>query len=221
MMGLTIKGLAHARWRGCRRFIVSANCLVLLVLAVWVTAHDFAAAHHVLGRPSYSLNEDSNTPPSMQGEAWLGDYFITYMAFPAFPRPKSPGRINLYVKRIKDAAPFEGEVTFSARRESWLSSWFFWLGFAGKAERLGVQQPDDAVFRQGFVFHEAGNHMIIAEFEAGGEPHTIEFPVRIGDPTPVGPIGISVGVLLIVLLGVSLVQRRRAMTGKIRGATTS
>lgn len=192
----------------------SALSLALLVLAFWISTVDVAAAHHVLGRPNYSLNEDSNTPPSMQGEVQIGDYFVTYMAFPAFPRPGSPGRINLYVTRIDDGSPFQGEVTFKARGESWLS----WLGVGGKKEKLGLQPPDDNVFRQGFLFHETGDYVVSADFQAGGEPYTIEFPLRIGEPAPVGPIGIAVGLLLIVLVAVSAVQGRRAMTGKIRGA---
>jgi hypothetical protein len=200
--------------RHCGRFAASVLGLTLLAPAVWISAVDFAAAHHVLGRPNYSLNEDSNTPPSMQGEVQIGDYFVTYMAFPAFPRPESPGRINLYVSRIDDGTPFQGEVAFKVRGESWLS----WLGVGGNEERLGLQPPDDNVFRQGFLFHEAGNYIVSAEFQAGGEPYIIEFPLRIGEPPPVGPIGIAVGLLLIVLVTVSVIQRRRAMTGKIRGA---
>ncbi|MFQ5775011.1 MAG: hypothetical protein ACE5GS_10880 [Kiloniellaceae bacterium] len=168
----------------------------------------------MLGRPAYSLNEDSNTPPSMQAETQIGDYFVTYMVFPAFPRPETPGRINLYVTRIDDGAPFQGEVTFKVRDKSWLS----WLGVGGREEKLGIQPPDDNVFRQSFVFHEAGDYVITAEFQAGGEPYAIDFPLRIGAPTPVGPIGVTVGLLLIVLVTVSVIQRRRAMTGKIRSA---
>lgn len=200
--------------RHCGRFATSLLSLALLALALWISVVDFAAAHHVLGRPNYSLNEDSNTPPSMQGEVQIGDYFVTYMAFPAFPRPESPGRINLYVTRIDDGTPFQGEVTFKVRGESWLS----WLGVGGNEKRLGLQPPDDNVFRQGFLFHEAGDYMVIAEFQAGGEPYTIEFPLRIGEPVSVGPIGIAAGLVLIVLVSVSAIQRRRAMTGKIRGA---
>jgi len=200
--------------RHCGRFAASALGLTLLAPAIWLSAVDFAAAHHVLGRPNYSLNEDSNTPPSMQGEVQIGDYFVTYMAFPAFPRPKSRGRINLYVTRIDDGTPFQGEVTFKARE----NVWFSWLGIGGKEEKLGVQPSDDNVFRQGFLFHEAGDYIVTAEFQAAGEPYTIEFPLRIGEPTPVGPIGIAVGLLLIVLVTVSVIQRRRAMTGKIRDA---
>jgi hypothetical protein len=200
--------------RHCGQFAASVLGLTLLAPALWLSAVEFAAAHHVLGRPNYSLNEDSNTPPSMQGEVQIGDYFVTYMAFPAFPRPESPGRINLYVSRIDDGAPFQGEVAFKARD----NAWFSWLGIGGKEEKLGLQPPDDNVFRQGFLFHEAGDYIIAAEFQAGGEPYIIEFPLRIGEPPAVGPIGIAVGLLLIVLVTVSVIQRRRAMTGKIRGA---
>lgn len=188
--------------------------LVLLTMTFWLLPVDFATAHHVLGRPAYSLNEDSNTPPSTQAEVQIGDYMVTYMAFPAFPRPEQPGRINLYASRIDDGTPFRGQVTFRVRADSWFS----WLGIVNTGEKLGVQLPNDNVFRQGYMFHEAGDYIISAEFEADGDPYTIDFPLRIGEPVPVGPIGIIVGLLMVVLVSVSMIQRRRSMTGKIRGA---
>ena len=186
----------------------------LLVMAFWLWPVDLAVAHHVLGRPSYSLNEDSNTPPAMQSEVQIGDYLVTYMAFPAFPRPKQPGRINLYASRIDDGKPYDGEITFKVRLESWRS----WFGFGNAEEKLGVQPPDDHVFRQGYLLNQAGDYIISVEFEADGEPYVIEFPLRIGAPPPIGPMGIAVGLLLAVLIAVTVVQRRRTMTGKIRAA---
>ncbi len=188
--------------------------LALLTTALWLSAVDFAAAHHVLGRPAYSLNEDSNTPPSLQGETRIGDYMVTYMVFPAFPRPGEPGRIALYATRIDDGTPFQGKVAFTARGDSWRS----WLGVGASAVTLGVQPPDDNVFRQRYLFNQAGDYIITAEFQAGGEPHVLEFPLRIGGPPLVGPIGIAVGMALIALVTVSVIQRRRSMTGKIRSA---
>lgn len=188
--------------------------LTLLTITWWLSAVDFAAAHHVLGRPAYSLNENSNTPPSLQAEVRIGDYLVTYMVFPAFPRPDKPGRISLYATRFDDGTPFRGEVVFKARADTWLS----WLGIAGKPRILGTQPPDDNVYRQGYHFHDAGDYIISAEFEAGGEPYVLEFPLRIGDPAAIGPLGLAVGAVLIVLVSVSIIQRRRSMTGKIRGA---
>lgn len=161
---------------------------------------NIAMAHHVLGRPSYSLSADSNTPPSMQVETQIGEYYVTYMAFPAFPKPNEQGRVNLYASRIDNGSTFNGAVTFKVRDDSW---------FSDKEEVLGEQQIDDGVYRQGFVFREAGDYIIIAEFESGGEPYIIDFPLRIGDPFPVGPIGIAVFIIVIVLLGVNLTQRKR------------
>ncbi len=174
------------------RFLLSVSLAVSVVLPV--------QAHHVLGRPSYSLGEDSNTPPSMQVETQIGDYYVTYMAFPAFPQPNEPGRVNLYASRIDNGASFEGEVTFKVRDDSW---------FATEEEVLGRQPPDDAVFRQGFIFKDAGHYIITAEFESGGEPYIIDFPLRIGDPAPVGPIGLAVGLIALVLIGVNVLQRKR------------
>ena len=188
----------------------------LLVTTFWLSPVVPAVAHHVLGRPAYSLNEDSNTPPAMQAEVQIGDYIVTYMVFPAFPRPKQPGRINLYATRIDDGTPFDGKVTFKVRYDSWRE----WFGFGDGGVRLGRQPPDDHVFRQGFLLDQAGDYIISAEFQADGEPYVIDFPLRIGAPSPIGPMGIAVGVLMVVLVtvSVSVVQRRRAMTGKIRGA---
>ncbi len=187
--------------------------LTLWTVAFWLLPADIAGAHHVLGRPAYSLNEDSNTPPSIQGESQLGDYLVTYMVFPAFPRPGEPGRINFYATRLDDGTPLESKVTFKVRNDTWLS----WLGIGGDVEKLGVQPPDDFVYRQGYQFGAAGDYIVSAEFQADGEPYVVEFPLRIGAPSPVGPLGIGVGVALIALVAVSVIQRRRSMTGRIRG----
>jgi len=171
--------------------------LILLLYWLGIAA---ASAHHVLGRPSYSLGEDSNTPPSMQVETQIGAYYVTYMAFPAFPKPNEAGRVNLYATRIDNGKSFEGKVTFKIMDDSW---------FASDIETIGTQLPDDNVFRQGFVISRAGDYIIRAEFEAGGEPYLIDFPLRIGEPMPVGPLGITVLLIVLILVTVNIVQRRR------------
>ncbi len=186
----------------------------LLVMTFWLSPVVPAVAHHVLGRPAYSLNEDSNTPPAMQAEVQIGDYIVTYMVFPAFPRPKQPGRINFYASRIDDGKPYDGKVTFKARNDSWRE----WFGIGDVGKKLGRQPPDDHVFRQGYLFDRAGDYIISAEFRVDGELYVVDFPLRIGEPALIGPAGIAVGLLMAVLVTVSVVQRRRAMTGKIRGA---
>ena len=178
-------------------------CLVVLMVVCSAPAH----AHHVLGRPSYSLNEDSTTPPSMQVETQIGDYYVTYMVFPAFPSPNQPGRVNLYASRIDNGAPFDGEVAFKVRDDSL---------FNDDEELLGVQLPDDNVFRQGFEFREAGNFIVRAEFEAGGEPYRIDFPLQIGEPARWGPLGLTVAAIMLALITVNLVQRKRLVSDKIR-----
>ncbi|VAW76284.1 FIG00921845: hypothetical protein [hydrothermal vent metagenome] len=155
-------------------------------------------AHHVLGRPSYSLNESSNTPPSMQVETRIGKYYVTYMVFPAFPKPKQQGRINLYIKKIKDGVPFKGEVVFTVLDDSWFSS---------NKEVLGAQYSNDAIFRQGFIFQRPGYYLVRAEFISDKEPYIVDFPLRIGNPWPLGPIGLMVGIIVIMLLVINLKVR--------------
>ncbi|MDP6341930.1 MAG: hypothetical protein QF578_12770 [Alphaproteobacteria bacterium] len=190
------------------------SCWAILLVALCLLPAAAPSAHHVLGRPSYGLSEDSNTPPGVQGEALIGDFNVNYMVFPAFPQPGEPGRIAFYAKRLSDGAPFQGEVAFSIRGDSWLS----WLGLGHHPVALGRQPPDDNVFRQGFVFDQAGDYLVSAAFTADGESHTVDFPLRVGEPSPVGPIGIGAAVLLLALAGFALFQRRRVMTGKIRGS---
>jgi len=170
-----------------------------------------ATAHHILGRPAYSLSEDSNTPPSMQVETRIGNYFINYMVFPAFPRPQEPGKINLYATDLDKSQPFTGQVTFKVRDDSWFSS---------NEELLGIQQSDDNVFRQGFVFSDNGNYIITAMFEADGEPYTIDFPLQVGQSPAIGPLGITVAIIVLILVGVGIIQRKKLQTAKIRNAHT-
>lgn len=183
-----------------------------IVVIVWLAFTDYAQAHHILGRPAYSLNEDSNTPPHMQLEVVAGNYMVTGMIYPAFPRPDEQGRISYYITSSLDGTPFDGTVTFKVRNDSWKS----WLGVGDKEEILGTQSLDYNVFRQGFEFREKGSYIISAEFQVDGESYTIDFPLNVGAPSPWGPIGITVSVILVLLVGVTLVQRRRTMTGKIR-----
>ena len=158
-----------------------------------------ASAHHVLGRPAYNLNEDSNTPSSMQVETQVGDFSINYMVFPAFPKAGERGRINLYASRLDTGKSFSGKVRFKVRDDGW---------FAGEEEVLGTQQADDFVYRQGFVFNQDGDYIITAEFESDGEPYVIDFPLRVGEAKALGPLAIAVAIILLTLVGVSLLQRR-------------
>lgn len=179
--------------------------MIITILMIVQTSQ----AHHVLGRPAYSLNEDSTTPPSMQVETQIGSYYVTYMVFPAFPSPNEPGRVNLYASRIDNGETFQGDVTFKVRNDSL---------FNDEEELLGSQAPDDNVFRQGFEFKESGKYIIRAEFMSDGEPYQIDFPLQIGEPFPLGPIGMSVGVIIFVLLLVNILQRKRLTNAKLRGA---
>lgn len=188
------------------------SSLFLLIVA-WIALTDAASAHHVLGRPSYQLGEDSNTPSSQQAQVQIGDYMVTYMVFPAFPQPNTPGRISLYVKRFDNGDTFNGKVAFKIRDDV--------LAPALQdphEEFIGVQELDDnKVYRQSFQFSQAGDYIVSAGFEVDGEPYVVDFTLRVGDVSPVSPLVIAGGIVLIVLAGVSITQRRRAMTGKVRG----
>lgn len=174
-----------------------------------------AGAHHVLGRPAYQLNEDSNTPPSIQGEAQVGDFSTTYMVYPAFPRPHEPGRISFYATNAKTGEAHDGEVVFSIRQRHW----YDWLGLDLEYVELGTQKIDDKVYRQAFQFEQAGDYMISIQFIGAGEKHTLDFPLTVGHPPGVDFTSVLIGiVLLLFVAAVMIVHRRRAMTGHLRAA---
>jgi len=180
--------------------------MLLILLPLLITSE--AVAHHVLGRPAYSLNEDSNTPPSMQVETQIGEYYLTYMVFPAFPKPGENGRINVYASRIDNGDTFQGEMSFSVSNDGW---------FIDKnEENIGTQQVYDGVFRQGFLFKEKGSYIITAKFESGGEPYVIDFPLQIGESSSMGPVGFALGTIVLALISVNVIQRKRLMREKIR-----
>ena len=186
------------------RFILN----LFIVFGLFMASYS-AQAHHVLGRPSYSLGSESNTPPSAQVETQIGSYYVTYMVFPAFPEPNQPGRVNLYASRIDNGVPFQGRVTFKIIDNGW---------FGSQQVLLGVQEVDDNVFRQAFEFSKAGQYIIRAEFEPEGELLTIDFPLQIGEASSFGPLGISIVIFLIVLLGVNVTQHGKLVTAKIKNA---
>ncbi len=166
-------------------------------------------AHHVLGRPAYSLNEDSNTPPSMNLETQVGDYFVTAMVYPAFPRPKETGRINFYATHVDSGVPLNAGVLFKVREDSW---------FSQHSDNLGAQVIDDNVYRQAFVFKHEGNYIITAEFEADDERYQIDFPLRVGEPLAIGPLGVFVAIIIVLLVAVSFIKRKRLLRIKLQAA---
>ena len=184
-----------------------AKIIALLAFAFVTCFTSLAAAHHVLGRPAYSLNEDSNTPPSMNIETLIGDFFVSAMVYPAFPKPKESGRINLYVTRLGSKQSLNADIEFSVRGDGW---------FAAEPEQLGAQVIDDNVYRQSFNFHQRGDYIISASFWDRGEHYIIDFPLRVGKPPPIGPLGIIVTLVLLLLVGVSIVQRKKILRNKSR-----
>ncbi len=182
------------------------SVIALLIISSIPT---WSFAHHVLGRPAYSLNEDSNTPPSMQVETQVGDFFITYMVYPAFPKPNERGRVNFYAESIKGGSSFKGVVEFTIETKSW---------FKKEVEVLGEQLPDDGVHRQGFIFSEAGKYIITASFNDGDVPYVIDFPLQIGKAAPIGFLGTVLILVFGFLVFVKLVLKKRLLTSKIQNS---
>lgn len=178
------------------RLYLFLTLFVCLWGGVMVTAP--AWAHHVLGRPAYSLNEDSNTPPSMQLETQMGHYLVTMMAFPAFPKVGEESRIRLYATHLDSGEPFLGEVYFSVRDDVW---------FGSSREMLGKQRPTDGIYRQAMTFAAEGDYLVTARFEALGEPYILDLPIRIGNPVSYFPLLLAFGAIGFIFLALILKKR--------------
>ena len=70
--------------------------------------------------------------------------------------------------------------------------------------------------RQRLVFPGRGEYLITIRFEDNGEPYVIQFPVHIGEAAPVSVVTMAIIALAIALVLISLTQRRRLMSGKVR-----
>lgn len=171
-----------------------------LVVALFLTVSGPSWAHHVLGRPAYGLSGDGTTPSAAQMETQVGNYFVTMMAYPGIIRPGEPGRIKLYAMHMDSGERLDVVVTFQVRDDSWLP---------GDAETLGTQNAVDLVYTQDFMFRDAGDYLISAVFEAGGEPYRVDFPLRVGTPVPWAPLVFAGLVIAAALGGAGVVQRRR------------
>jgi len=171
-----------------------------------------ASAHHILGRPSYGLDADTTETSSIELDAEIGDYNATFMLYPSLPEPGDHGRINLFIAHAPGTPDPDGPIRFSLRRDSWMA----YFGLLGAKREIGLQQPDDRVYRQAMTIPGEGRYVILASFTAGGKPYEFRFPVRIGEPAVVGPAEIAAVLVVLALLVTSVAMRRRVMTGKLR-----
>jgi len=173
----------------------------ILLAAVTVGTACPASAHHILGRPSYNVDGDASTPPSISLEVQIGHFNVTMMAFPIQLKARQPVRVKLYATRLDGGKRFDGNVTFSVRDDSW---------FPATEEVLAVQRMDDnGVYSQGMEFKQDGDYVISAKYEADTEPYVIDFPVTVGNPMPKGFLAGAAGLVAVVLTGISLAKRKR------------
>jgi hypothetical protein len=110
---------------------------------------------------------------------------------------------------VDSGEPLNAGVAFKVRENSW---------FSQHTENLGAQVLDDNVYRQAFVFNHEGDYIITAEFQADGERYQIDFPLRVGEPLAIGPLGLIVAVIVILLIAVTFIKRKRLLRIRLQAA---
>lgn len=175
--------------------------LGLTALALTMLVALPAAAHHVLGRPTYGLTSDSTDTSALFVEACVGDFLLNMMVFPEVPKPGAQGRLKLYGYRLADGEPLAASVSFALRATSWLGD--------GEEMALGTQSPIDNIYGQPFEVPEDGHYVVVARFEANGVRHAVELPVTVGEPLATAPLAAAGGAAVLAVGGLALARRRR------------
>ncbi|MDA0321643.1 MAG: 4Fe-4S binding protein [Verrucomicrobia bacterium] len=166
-----------------------------------------AAAHHILGIPHYSYDEDYPQTPVLTYKAEAGAYDVKMTGYPGKPAPGDRCSIYIYVNHRDTGAVFEKALTFTALEKRWL----------GKDEVVYGPMPaelDQAVFKFYPQFDAESEYMLRVEFEAEGEPWIIELPMVVGEPgSPIFVLGgVASGVVLfLVIIRAIRIKRQRSV----------
>jgi len=182
-----------------------------IIIVPWVLVTfwflPFAAqAHHVLGLPHYSYLKEYPQVPRLDLETQVGRYFAVCTVMPGNPKPGETFRVHIYVKNTVTGMPYERKMEFVIREKA-----FFGQGL--EVFRFTQNQTDDHQFKQSAKVQAAGEYLVGVAFTGDdGIPHTIEFPLQIGQPSwfdrllPVLLGGVGV---LLLLMGQRWLGRRR------------
>ncbi len=189
--------------------IAAALFFALLVVAPVGSVH----AHHILGIPHYSYDEDYPQTPVLTYRVEAGDYDVKMTGYPGKISPGQRCSIHLYIHRKSTGELLDTPVTMTVSRDRM---------FLADPVVYGpmVGRLDERIYKFHPRFEEESDYLVRVEFEADGAPWTIDLPMVVGEPgSPAMVVGIVLAALagfLVVIRAVRIKRGRRA-TGGSRG----
>lgn len=164
-------------------------------------------SHHILGIPHYAYDEDYPQAPVLTYLVNAGPHEVRMTGYPGKPVPGELCSLHVYINRIDNGEPFAGQVTLTAMKDNLIGEDTVVYGPV-------AAEIDQSVFKFYPRFETEANFVVRIEFEAEGEPWTIDLPMVAGEPgSPWIVLSGVVGALaafLIVIRAIRIKMKRRA-----------
>ena len=178
-------------------------------VVVFVTAgfwHN-AEAHHILGVPHYSYEDDYPQTPVLTYRVEAGDYDVKMTGYPGKISPGERCSLHLYIHRKSTSELLDTTVSMTVSRDRLLLA---------DPVVYGPMEAhlDERIYKFHPHFDDEANYLIRVFFEADNEPWTIDLPLVVGEPeSPVVMLGVGIGgflMLLVLARAIRIKMKRRA-----------
>lgn len=197
---------AIRRWR-----IFGAAASVLLSVLLVATVAD---AHHILGLPHYSYQENYPQVPTLEYPATAGPYDVLMTSYPGRPVPGEAATICFYIKDRQTTRPYETPVTVRVLRTAT-------FGANTVVHPPATHRPFDNQHKYTVTFPADAEYIVELTMDVEGRPETIPFLVVVGQPTATTSIVVSILVglaaFLVVVRAIKKKRQRRRSADRSEG----
>jgi hypothetical protein len=190
-----------SRWACTVARVASATVLLIALGAAPVFAH------HILGIPHYSYDEDYPQTPVLSYRVEAGEYEVTMTGYPGKPEPGERCSLHLYIHHKMTGALLDVPITMTVTRDR---------AFLDDPIIYGPMEArlDERIYKFHPRFDVEDDYLVRVEFEIEGKPWRIDLPMVVGEPgSPVLVLGLCGGGLaafLVVVRAARIKRRRRA-----------
>lgn len=152
--------------------VTQAIAAMVLILFCFVAIAD---AHHIMGIPHYAYDEQYPQTPVLTYKVQAGRYQVRMTGYPGKPKPGESCALSVYITRVKDKEPFQGQVTLTIKEDQVFG------------EDKVIYGPKEALWESGVykwtpIFHNESNYVARIHFDADGAPWDIDLPMVAGQP---------------------------------------
>ncbi len=155
--------------------IWSAPKIAALLCALSLVSPLAARAHHILGIPHYAYDEQYPQTPVLTYRVDAGAHEVRMTGYPGVPAPGERCSLHVYIRHSRTGKLFDDVVTLTVT-EDWL------VGTDPVVYGPVTARLEEAVYKFFPEFESEANYTTRIEFEADGEPWTIDLPMVVGEP---------------------------------------